>query len=92
VSGANSNNSLKPRWSSLTLTPTYTGFNYESGVLPSHAAALQIGFGKGTNGSRRDYGKVYRHKIIIDHNYNYPFEHTQMPFPTLRKKETTKGE
>ncbi len=67
-------------------------FNYESGVLPSHAAALQIGFGKGINGSQRNYGKVYRHKIIIDHNYDYPFEHTQIPLPTLRKKETTKGE
>jgi PKD repeat protein len=67
-------------------------FNYESGVLASHAAALQIGFGKGINGNQHNYGQIYRHKIIIKHDYDYPFEHTQIPLPTLRKKETTKGE
>ena len=29
-------------------------FNYEDGALPSHAAAMQIGWGKGTNGPVRN--------------------------------------
>ena len=47
-------------------------FNYEDGVLASHAAAHQIGYGKGSNA--RSSGIIYRVKVIIDHTYEDPFE------------------
>lgn len=56
-------------------------FNYEDGTLPSHAAAMQIGWGKGTNGASRDQGVIYRHRINIDHNYDYPFDQAVIPYP-----------
>ena len=56
-------------------------FNYEDGALPSHAAAMQIGWGKGTNGPVRDQGKIYRHSISISHPYAYPFDQTIIVYP-----------
>ena len=57
-------------------------FNYENGTLPSHAAAMQIGWGKGANGSARDQGRIYRHRIDIRHIYTYPFDQTVTVNPT----------
>jgi hypothetical protein len=54
-------------------------FNYEDGMLPSHAAAMQIGWGKGANGTDRDQGEIFRHKIRILHIYAYPFDQTMIP-------------
>jgi hypothetical protein len=51
-------------------------FNYEDGELPSHAAAMQIGYGKGAYGETRDQGLIYRHRINIRHAYPYPFNQT----------------
>jgi hypothetical protein len=51
-------------------------FNYEDSKLPSHAAAMQLGFAKGANGnSRDDHGLIYRHQINIDYIYTEPFDH-----------------
>lgn len=44
-------------------------FNYEDGELPSHAAALQIGFRR--NG--RNKGGIYAHAIKISTTYLWPF-------------------
>ena len=53
-------------------------FNYGDGELPSHAAALQIGYGKGTSGAdRSSRGKIYRHRIMIEHSYHRPFPYPQ---------------
>ena len=41
-------------------------FNYESGLLSPPAATLQIGYGKGSYGSPRDFGKVFRTKIKFE--------------------------
>lgn len=54
-------------------------FNYEDGELPSHAAAMQIGFGKGVNGAARDQGMIYRHRINLRMTYGYPFLQTVIP-------------
>lgn len=54
-------------------------FNYEDGELPSHAAAMQIGYGKGSGGTARDRGLIYRHRIQIDHIYSYPFDQIAVP-------------
>ncbi len=54
-------------------------FNYEDGTLPSHAAAMQIGWGKGANGATRNQGKIFRHKIRINRTYAYPFEQSVIP-------------
>lgn len=54
-------------------------FNYEDGQLPSHAAAMQIGYGRGANGSARDQGVIYRHRINILHSYPYPFDQVVIP-------------
>jgi len=56
-------------------------FNYEDGQLPSHAAAMQLGYGKGANGAPRDNGLIYRHRINIRKAYSYPFEQTIIPNP-----------
>jgi hypothetical protein len=56
-------------------------FNYEDGTLPSHAAAMQIGWGKDGNGAARDQGKIYRHHINIRHSYPYPFYQTAIMNP-----------
>jgi hypothetical protein len=57
-------------------------FNYEDGQLPSHAAAMQLGYGKGSNGTARDQGVIYRHRILIDHIYSYPFDQNVFPNPS----------
>jgi len=41
VSEANSNNSLKLGWSSLTLTPTYAGSPYDDADMDALAARLK---------------------------------------------------
>ena len=46
-------------------------YNYEDSELASHAAALQIGYGKGNNG--RENGIIWRNRIIIQRTYNIPF-------------------
>ena len=50
-------------------------FNYEDGDLPSHAAAMQVGFGNGDYGLSREHGRIYRHRINILHTYgDHPFD------------------
>ena len=49
-------------------------FNYEDSELASHAAAHQIGCGNGNNG--RNEGFIYRNRIVVRHDYDYPFEQT----------------
>ncbi len=56
-------------------------FNYEDGTLPSHAAAMQLGWGKGANGPARDQGKIYRHQIHLDKTYAYPFDQAVLVIP-----------
>lgn len=48
-------------------------FNYEDGELPSHAAALQIGY---RNNNGRNCGRIYMHHIDISTSYNYPFSYS----------------
>lgn len=57
-------------------------FNFEdTGYtdLPQQAACLQIGYGNGSNGASRDVGKIYCHRIFIDHIYSYPFDQISDP-------------
>lgn len=56
-------------------------FNYEDGDLPAAASALQLGFGKGTNGTTRNNGAIFRHHIDIRQTYPYPFDHAFIPSP-----------
>ena len=56
-------------------------FNYEDGELPSHAAAMQLGWGKGANGPARDQGKIFRHQIRLDKTYVYPFDQAVIMIP-----------
>ena len=46
-------------------------FNFEDGALSQQAAILQIGYGSGQND--RQYGKIYRHRILLDTTYDNPF-------------------
>ena len=48
-------------------------FNYEDGGAATHAAAVQLGFGNGTNQDRSEHGKIFTHKMYILKNYPYPF-------------------
>ncbi len=49
-------------------------FNYEDGILPKHAAALQIGRFKDCSPSRLQ-GSVFRHKVHINTVYLRPFDY-----------------
>ena len=49
-------------------------FSYEDSELASHAAALQIGYGRGTGG--RENGMIWRNRIIIQRSYLNPFEYS----------------
>ena len=48
-------------------------FNYEDGGAATHAAAVQLGFGNGSNQGRSEHGKIFTHKMYILKNYPYPF-------------------
>lgn len=50
-------------------------FNYEDGEKSAAAAALQLGFGRGTGASldRNSRGRIFRHTIQIRKTYPLPF-------------------
>ena len=48
-------------------------FNYEDGGAATYAAAVQLGFGNGTDQDRSKHGRIFTHKMYILKNYPYPF-------------------